>query len=123
MKKHIGFKQTLGEYGGDWAMAKCNEEDLAVMWEVLEWLRGKAWEQFQGPCTFTEASVDKSPKFQPAPEAEACPETCLRQGAGVLRPGSRNEEAARALGLATSSQPGLASGSAGLIDPAWSQPF
>lgn len=60
VEKYIGFQRTLEQYGGDWAMAKylearetedeserqaclreilCyNEEDLAAMWAVWEWL-------------------------------------------------------------------------------------
>jgi predicted RecB family nuclease len=59
---YIGFKRTQDEYGGTWAIAKFieavesndektrnaimaeilkyNEEDLASMWAVFEWLRG-----------------------------------------------------------------------------------
>jgi predicted RecB family nuclease len=60
VEKYLGFKRTLEEYGGEWAMAKYieavetedeaerqahvreimlyNEEDLAAMWAVWEWL-------------------------------------------------------------------------------------
>ena len=60
VEKHIGFKRTLDEYGGDWAIAKYfeakvnndftrqkqlideillyNHEDLDSTWAVLEWL-------------------------------------------------------------------------------------
>jgi predicted RecB family nuclease len=61
---YVGFRRKQADYGGDWAMAqfilatetgdeaerdarmaeilKYNEEDLAAMWAVFEWLRGKA---------------------------------------------------------------------------------
>lgn len=64
VEKHIGFKRTQDEYGGDWAMAKYveateredpverdkaieqiltyNREDLEATWAVLQWLRSKA---------------------------------------------------------------------------------
>lgn len=64
VEKHVGFKRTLDEYGGDWAMAKYieaveaenpdqrdevmneilayNREDLEATWAVLNWLRSKA---------------------------------------------------------------------------------
>ena len=63
VEKHIGFKRTLDEYGGDWAIAKYfeakenndtarqkqlideillyNHEDLESTWAVLEWLLTK----------------------------------------------------------------------------------
>ena len=63
VEKHVGFKRTQKEYGGDWSMAKYieateleneaerskvmdeilvyNEEDLKATWAVLDWLRGK----------------------------------------------------------------------------------
>lgn len=61
VEKHVGFKRTQDEYGGDWSIAKYieavetedegerrakmneiikyNEEDLKATWAVLEWLR------------------------------------------------------------------------------------
>ncbi|MEW6327658.1 MAG: TM0106 family RecB-like putative nuclease [Thermodesulfobacteriota bacterium] len=64
IEKYIGFKRTLDEYGGDWAMAKYieaveaedpdqrdqvmneivtyNREDLEATWAVLNWLGSKA---------------------------------------------------------------------------------
>ncbi|MED5579249.1 MAG: TM0106 family RecB-like putative nuclease [Nitrospinota bacterium] len=63
IEQHIGFKRTLEEYGGDWAIAKYfeakenndearqkqlireiiqyNQEDLDSTWEVLKWLLEK----------------------------------------------------------------------------------
>ena len=63
VERHIGFKRTQTEFGGDWSMAKYieatetsneeqrkalldeikkyNEEDLAATWSVLQWLQGK----------------------------------------------------------------------------------
>jgi predicted RecB family nuclease len=63
VEKYVGFKRTLDEYGGDWAMAKYieaietedqkerdkvmneiltyNREDLEATWAVLQWLRSK----------------------------------------------------------------------------------
>lgn len=62
VEKHVGFKRTQDEYGGDWSIAKYieavetedegkrraimdeiikyNEEDLQATWAVMEWLRG-----------------------------------------------------------------------------------
>jgi uncharacterized protein len=64
IEKYIGFKRSQTEFGGQWAMAafieatetsdeskrkqlmdeilKYNEEDLAAIWAVFEWLRAKA---------------------------------------------------------------------------------
>jgi predicted RecB family nuclease len=64
VEKYVGFKRTLEDAGGQWAMAvfieatetnddakrtelmaeilKYNEEDLAATWSVFEWLRAKA---------------------------------------------------------------------------------
>lgn len=61
VEKHVGFKRTQDEYGGDWSIAKYieavetederkrkslmdeilkyNEEDLKATWAVFEWLR------------------------------------------------------------------------------------
>jgi predicted RecB family nuclease len=61
VEKHVGFKRTQNEFGGDWSIAKYieavetedegkrrdimneilkyNEEDLKATWAVLEWLR------------------------------------------------------------------------------------
>ncbi len=61
VEKHVGFKRTQDEYGGEWSIAKYieavetddenkrrdimndilkyNEEDLKATWAVLEWLR------------------------------------------------------------------------------------
>jgi predicted RecB family nuclease len=61
VERHVGFKRTQDEYGGDWSIAKYieavetedeekrqgimndiikyNEEDLQATWAVLEWLR------------------------------------------------------------------------------------
>lgn len=61
VEKHVGFKRTQDEYGGDWSIAKYieavetedegkrkslmdeilkyNEEDLQATWAVFEWLR------------------------------------------------------------------------------------
>lgn len=66
VEKYIGFKRTLDEYGGDWAMAQYieavetedeskrkaimdkiltyNKEDLEATWAVLLWLKKKAQE-------------------------------------------------------------------------------
>lgn len=63
IEKHVGFKRTQDEYGGDWAMAKYieamethdegvraqlmneiltyNMEDLEATWAVLQWLKTK----------------------------------------------------------------------------------
>jgi len=63
VEKYVGFKRTLREYGGDWAMAKYieaietedpderdevmnqildyNREDLEATWAVLKWLKSK----------------------------------------------------------------------------------
>jgi predicted RecB family nuclease len=63
VEQHVGFKRTQDEFGGDWAMATFieatetddqakrdelmgkiltyNEEDLAAMWAVFEWLRSR----------------------------------------------------------------------------------
>ncbi len=63
VEKYVGFKRTLREYGGDWAMAKYieatetrdqkvrddvmqeilayNREDLEATWAVLQWLKKK----------------------------------------------------------------------------------
>jgi predicted RecB family nuclease len=63
VEKHVGFKRTQDEYGGDWSIAKYieavetedegkrkslmdeilkyNEEDLKATWAVFEWLRKK----------------------------------------------------------------------------------
>lgn len=64
VEKHVGFKRTQDEYGGDWSIAKYieavetedeeerkskmdeilkyNEEDLKATWAVLEWLTRSA---------------------------------------------------------------------------------
>jgi len=64
VEKYVGFKRTLEEYGGDWAMAKYieavetedpgqrdavmneildyNREDLEATWAVLKWLKSKS---------------------------------------------------------------------------------
>lgn len=66
VEKHIGFKRTQDEYGGDWSIAKYieatetedkdlrdktmesiltyNREDLAATWAVFEWFRKKIQE-------------------------------------------------------------------------------
>jgi len=63
VEEYVGFKRTMDEYGGSWAMGKFilavetndeakrdslmaeilkyNEEDLAATWAVFEWLRKK----------------------------------------------------------------------------------
>src|ERR1017187_3991186 len=63
VEKYVGFKRTMDDYGGSWAMAKFilatetddqtkrdslmeeilryNEDDLAATWAVFEWLRKK----------------------------------------------------------------------------------
>jgi len=63
IEKHIGFKRTQDEYGGQWSMAKYieatetedqklrdsvmseillyNKEDLESMWAIFEWLRSR----------------------------------------------------------------------------------
>jgi predicted RecB family nuclease len=63
VERYIGFKRTMDEYGGDWAMAKYieatetedagqraqvldqilayNREDLEATWAVLKWLKSK----------------------------------------------------------------------------------
>ena len=63
VEKHVGYKRTQTEYGGDWSMAKFieatetndeakrrevmdeilkyNREDLEAMWAVFDWLRSK----------------------------------------------------------------------------------
>jgi predicted RecB family nuclease len=62
VERHVGFKRSQKEYGGEWSMAryieatetedeklrqtvmadilKYNEEDLAATWAVLCWLQG-----------------------------------------------------------------------------------
>ena len=64
VEKYVGFKRTLEEYGGDWAMAKYieavetedpgqrdavmneildyNREDLEATWTVSKWLKSKS---------------------------------------------------------------------------------
>ncbi|NIM52471.1 MAG: TM0106 family RecB-like putative nuclease [Gemmatimonadales bacterium] len=64
VERHIGYERKLTDTGGDWAMARYNEaletddegerdaimqrivsynqEDLAAMWQVMAWLKGKA---------------------------------------------------------------------------------
>lgn len=64
VEEYVGFKRTLKEYGGDWAMAKYieatetedeglresvmgellayNREDLAATWTVLQWLKSRS---------------------------------------------------------------------------------
>lgn len=61
VEKHVGFKRSQDEYGGDWSIAKYieavetedekerqsimdeiikyNEEDLKATWVVFEWLK------------------------------------------------------------------------------------
>jgi predicted RecB family nuclease len=44
VERQAGFKRTLPEGSGDWAMAKYieyNREDLEATWAVLQWLRRK----------------------------------------------------------------------------------
>jgi len=63
VEKYVGYKRTLDEVAGDWAMAKYieavetqdlgvrndimaqildyNREDLEATWAVLEWLKSK----------------------------------------------------------------------------------
>ena len=64
VEKYVGFKKTLDDVAGDWAMAKYieaieiedpdqrgkvmaeilkyNQEDLEATWAVLNWLKSKA---------------------------------------------------------------------------------
>ena len=63
VEKYIGFNRTMGEYGGEWAIAKYieavetedevarmnimgkiveyNEEDLDATWAVMNWFRAR----------------------------------------------------------------------------------